>query len=152
MSLTERLTEDLKDAMRAGETVRRDTLRLLLAALKNKRIERGDELSAAEELAVLATAVKTRTDSAEQFENAGRQERADTERADTERAEIEVIKGYLPRELDEEETRALVQRTIDELGLTSKKELGRVMKAVMAEHRGAVDGKLVQRLAAELLA
>jgi len=147
MSLTERLTEDLKDAMRAGETVRRDTLRLLLAALKNKRIERGDELSAAEELAVLATAVKTRTDSAEQFENAGRQERADTERA-----EIEVIKGYLPRELDEEETRALVQRTIDELGLTSKKELGRVMKAVMAEHRGAVDGKLVQRLAAELLA
>lgn len=146
MSLQERIGSDLKDAMRAGETLRRDTLRMVISNLKNRRIELGRELEEAEELQVLAAAVKSRKDSAEQYANAGREELAAKERG-----EIEIIQAYLPSQLDEAETRELVNRKIEELGIRSKQDLGQLMKAVMAEHRGRVDGKLVQRLAAETL-
>ena len=147
MTLRERIEADIKEAMKSGETVTRDTLRMVLSALKNKRIEKGDELDEGAELAVLSTAVKSRQDSADQYDKAGREDLRDKERA-----EIAVIQKYLPKMLGEEETRALVERTVGELGLSSKKEIGRLMKAVMAEHRGAVDGKVVQRIAGELLA
>lgn len=146
MSIQERIQDDLKAAMRAGEALRRDTLRMLIAAFKNRRIELGKDLSDADVLGVLTTAVKTRTDSAEQYAAAGRPELAEKERA-----EIDVIQAYLPRQLDESEVRAIVQAKITELGATSKQDLGKVMKAVMADHKGAVDGKLVQRLTGELL-
>lgn len=146
MSLQARIEADLKDAMRAKDVVRRDTLRMLLAALKNKRIETGQDLDEAAERGVLATAAKTRAESVEQYEQGGRPELAEKERA-----EIEVIQGYLPKQLDEAETYALVEAKIAELGLSSKQDIGKLMKAIMAEHRGAVDGKLVQRQAGELL-
>lgn len=144
--IQERIQEDLKAAMRGGEALRRDTLRMVIAAMKNRRIELGHALSEADELAVITNCVKTRTDSAEQYTAAGRPELAAKERA-----EIEVIQGYLPRQLDESEVRAIVKAKIAELGVTTKQDLGRVMKAVMAEHKGTVDGKLVQRLTGELL-
>lgn len=147
MTLQERIEADLKDAMRAGEATRRDTLRMVIAALKNKRIEAGADLDEAAQLAVLTSAAKTRTDSAEQYEQAGRPELAEKERA-----EIEIIQAYLPRQLDEGEVRAIVEAKVAELELSSKKDMGRLMKAVMADHKGTVDGKLVQRLAGELLA
>ena len=147
MSIQDRITEDVKAAMRAGEALRRDTLRMLVSSFKNRRIELGRELSEADELGVLTTAVKSRTDSAQQYDRAGR-----AELAEKERAEIEVIQVYLPAQLDEAEVGRIVKAKVEELGVTSKKELGKVMKAVMAEHKGAVDGKLVQRLAAELVA
>jgi len=147
MSLKARLEDDLKTAMRSGETVKRDTLRLVLAALKNKRIETGAELSDDEVLAVLASNVKSRQDSAQQYEQAGRQELADKEQA-----EIEIIQVYLPKQLSSDETRELVTQTIAELGLESKSQLGQLMKAVMATHKNVIDGKLVQRFAAEILA
>ena len=147
MSLQDRVQADLKEAMRAGETLRRDTLRMVLAAMKNVRIDVGRALEPAEELGVLQSAVKSRGDSAEQFDKAGRPELAEKERA-----EIEVIKVYLPRALSEDETLTIVRAKIDELGIESKKDLGRLMKAVMAEHKGSVDGKAVQRIAAGLLA
>lgn len=146
MVLKERIEQDLKDAMRGGDTLTRDTLRMVLAALKYKRIDVGADLDEAQELDVLGQAVKSREDSAEQYARAGR---ADLEQK--ERAEIEVVQRYLPRRLSEDETRGIVQRLVAELGLESKKELGVLMKAVMARHRSQVDGKLVQRLAAELL-
>jgi len=146
MSLQERLQSDLKDAMRAGDVVRRETLRMCLAALKNRRIELGLDLEESEELAVLSKQLKTRQETAEQAAAAGREDRAGKERA-----EAEVVAAYLPRMLSEEETRAVVEGAARELGATSKQDLGRVMKAVMAAHRGQVDGKLVQRVAAEIL-
>ena len=145
--LQDRIGEDLKTAMRAGETLRRDTLRMVLAAFKNRRIELGRDLEEADALAVLLSAVKSREDSARQYADAGR-----ADLAEKERAEIDVVRGYLPRQLDEAETTALVESKIAELGVTSKQDIGRLMKAVMAEHKGRVDGKLVQRLAAERLA
>ena len=146
MSLQERLQADLKEAMRSADAVARDTLRMVMAALKNRSIERGQDLSEAEELAVLQKSVKTREDSAEQYAAAGRQDLADKERA-----EIEVVRRYLPEPLSEDEVRSIVAAVIEKEGLSSKKDLGKVMKSVLAEHKGRVDGKQVQRFAAELL-
>ena len=140
------LASRLRAHQRDGNTVARDTLRMVLSALKNRRIELGRDLEDADVLSVLGSAVKSRQDSAEQYEQAGR-----TELAEKERGEIEVIQGYLPRQLDEAETRKIVGDLITELGVTSKKEMGKVMKAVMAKYKGEIDGKLVQRIAGESL-
>jgi len=146
MTLSERLQEDVKDAMRAGDALRRDALRMALAAIKNLAIERGGELSQADEEQVVSKAVKMRLDSAQQFEEAGRGELAQKETA-----EAELLKQYLPSVLDEAATRTLVEGLVKELGLSEKRELGQLMKVVMQRHRSEVDGKLVQALAAELL-
>lgn len=144
--MRERIENDLKDAMRSGDTVTRDTLRMVIAALKNARIEAGKDLDEGQVVGVLQSAVKSRRDSVDQYRAAGREDLAAREEA-----EIEVVSRYLPRMLDEAETREVVARAIAESGAGSKQDLGRVMKAVMASHKGQVDGKLVQRLAAELL-
>ncbi len=146
MSLQAKLQEDLKVAMKSGDTVARETLRMAIAALKNKRIETGEDLAESDELQVLQKEVKKRQDSAEQYANANRPELAESEQA-----EMVVLQRYLPKALSEDEVRSIVQATITELGVSSKKEMGQVMKAVMAAHKGKVDGKLVQRLAGELL-
>lgn len=146
MTLLDQLDGDMKSAMKAGDALKRDTLRMVMAAMKNKRIEKGEELDDAAQLAVLMSAVKQRKDSAEQYRQGGRPELADKEES-----EITVIEGYLPKQMSEDDTRAAVQQAIESTGAASKQDLGKVMKAVMAEHRGVVDGKTVQRLAAELL-
>ena len=146
MSYLERIQADLKDAMRGGEVLRRDTLRMLISGLKNRRIELGRDLDEADEVGVLVSAVKSRRDSAEQYERAGRQDLAEKEAA-----EIAIIEGYLPRQLGEAETRTLLEGLAREHGLSEKKDLGTLMKAVMARHKAEVDGKLVQRLANEIL-
>lgn len=146
MALFDQLQEDLKVAMKSGDTIARQCLRMAISALKNRRIETGQDLEEAESLAVLQKEVKKRQDSAEQYTKAGR-----SELAETELAEIEVLKRYLPKGLSEEEVQTIVRETIENLGVTSKKDMGQVMKAVMAAHKGRVDGKLVQRFAGELL-
>lgn len=146
MTLLERLQGDLAAAMRDKDELRRDTLRMVLAEVKNKRIELGRELADEDVVAVLQKAKKSREDSAEQYQAAGRGELAEKERA-----EIAVIEGYLPRPLGEEEAREAVRAAIEETGAKGRQDLGKVMKAVMAKHRGRLDGKTAQRLAAELL-
>jgi hypothetical protein len=146
MSIRERVESDLKKAMLGGDTVGRDTLRMVLSGLKNRRIEVGAELTEEQELGVLTTAVKTRRESVEQYAKAGRDDLASRERA-----EIEVIQAYLPTQLSEDETRAIVTRLIGELGISSSKDIGKLMKPIMGEFKGRVDGKIVQRIAGELL-
>ena len=149
MSLRERIEADMKAAMKAGETLRRDTLRMVIAGFKNKAVEPGrksPDLSEDEVQAVVAYSVKTRKDSATQYDEAGRPELAEKERA-----EIAVLEDYLPKQLDEAATRAAVEAVIAETGATGKADMGKVMKGVMAAHKGQVDGKLVSRLAGELL-
>jgi len=145
--LLERLTADSREAMRARDDVARDTLRMVLAAAKSREIETNRVPDDGEVLELLRHAVKTRTDSVQQFEAAGR-----AELAAKERREIEILTGYLPAQLSEDETRALVQRVVAETGAASKRDLGRVMKGVLAGHKDVVDAKLVQRIAGELLA
>ncbi len=146
MSLYAKLQDDLKTAMKAGNVIARQTLRLSIAAIKNRGIEKGEELTDQEVLSVLAKEVKKRQDSAEQYGAAGRDDLKATELA-----EIEVLADYLPKQLGEDQTHTIVRECIERLGLTSKKEMGQVMKAVLADHKGVIDGKLVQRIAGELL-
>lgn len=146
MSLQQQIETDLKQAMRDKNVIARDTLRMVLSDLKNKRIELGKDLDAEAELAVVKRAVKTRTESAEQYEQAGREDLSQRERA-----EIVVVEGYLPKTLGEEQTRELVRETVAELGITSKKDMGALMKTLMARHKSELDGKTVQKIAGELL-
>ncbi len=146
MSLLERLDADLKTAMRGKLVLERDTLRMILAGVKNLRIELGHEPTEDDVLGVLKRGVKTRKDSLEQYRKAGREDLAAQEEA-----ELAVLATYLPKALGEDETRALVSTLIAELELTSKRDMGTLMKAVMAKHGAAVDGKLVSRFAGELL-
>lgn len=143
-----KLQDDMKAAMKAGDTVTRDTLRLVISDIKKREVDlKKEALDETEELAVLTKAVKSREDSVTQYDANARKDLADKERA-----EIAVISRYLPKLLGEAETKTLVAAAIAKLGLTSKKDLGQVMKAVLADHKGQVDGKLVQKCAGELLA
>lgn len=146
MSLQDKIQADMKAAMRAGETVRRDTLRLVIADLKNKRIELGEEPSDEQAQAVLRSALKRRLESIEQYVNGNRPELAEQERA-----EIAVIEVYLPKQMSEDDVRAAVQAAVTEVGATSKKDTGAVMKALMAKHKGEIDGKTANRFLGELL-
>lgn len=146
MSLRAKLADDVKAAMRSGDTVARDTLRMVLATLKGAEIDSGEESTDEQVLATLVKAVKTRRESIEQFDRGGRQDLADAERA-----QVEVLERYLPRQLGEAEARAAVQAAIAELGANSKADLGPVMKALRAKHGSALDGKLASRLVGELL-
>ena len=132
--------------MRERDELRRETLRMVLAEVKNKRIELGRDLEEPEVEATLQRCVKSRQDSVEQYANAGREELAAKERA-----EIEVIRAYLPEQLSADDVRAAVAEAIREAGATSKKDMGAVMKALMASYKGKIDGRLVQRLVGELL-
>jgi uncharacterized protein YqeY len=145
-TLLAKLQEDMKAAMKSGDTLTRDTVRLAITDLKKKELDLARELKPEEELAVLQKCVKSREDSVAQYDGAGRKDLADRERA-----EIGVIQRYLPKMLGEAETKALVEAAIQKLGLTAKKDLGQLMKTVLAEHKGQVDGKLVQAIAGRLL-
>jgi uncharacterized protein len=146
MSKLEQLNADLKAAMFAKDDVARGTLRMILADLKNRRIEVQRDLTDDDVIAVLQRGVKTRKDSFEQYQKGGREDLAAIEQA-----ELDLLAKYLPQTLSEDETRAVVAAKIAELGITSKRDLGQLMKAVLAEHGAAADGKLVSRLAGELL-
>lgn len=146
MGLEQTVSDDMKGAMRSGDTLRRDTLRMLIAALKNERIERGSDLDEDTVQAVIRRGVKSRKDSAQQYRDADRPELAEKEEA-----EIAILEGYLPQMLDEAATEAAVREAIAETGATAKSDLGQVMKAVMAKHKGLVDGKLVNQIAAREL-
>lgn len=132
--------------MKAREAARLSTLRLVQAALKNEQIEKGHELSDEEAEAVLRRALKQRQDSVEQYRNGGREDLATKEEA-----EITILQTYLPQLLSEAETERIVDATIASTGAASKKEMGKVMKEIMAAHKGRVDGKLVQALLARKL-
>jgi len=139
MTLTQQVQKDLVDAMRKKEELRLSTLRMLKAALKNKEIEKRAPLDEKEELQVFSTMIKQRKDSIEAFEKGNRHELAMKE-AD----EIGIIEAYMPKAVGEEEIVAVVKATIAEMGSPTMKDMGTVMKNVMAKFGGArVDGKVV---------
>lgn len=142
MSLHDRLTEDLKLAMKSRDQLRMDVIRMIKAAVLNKEVELKRDLDDAEMSRVMTTLVKQRRESVEQFEKARR-----TELAEKERREIEIIEAYLPKPLTHQELEALVVSIISETGSSSMKDLGQIMKAVMARVAGQpIDGKQVSDL------
>jgi hypothetical protein len=139
MSLKERITTDMTAAMKSKDASRLSTLRMVKAAVQNREIEKGGELSDEELTKALQSLVKQRRDSVEQYEKAGR-----AELAEKERAEIAVIEEYLPRAASREEIERAVAEVIAETGASSMKEMGAVMKAAQARLAGRnADGRAV---------
>jgi uncharacterized protein YqeY len=147
LALVDELSASIADAMRKHDAVRLSTLRMLKAALTNREIERGHALDDSESLQVVASLVKQRKDSIDQFTKGGRPELADKEQA-----EIYVLETYLPAAADPEAVEQAVVGAIQETGATSPKDMGRVMKAAMARLTGkTVDGKIVSDLVRQKL-
>jgi hypothetical protein len=141
MSLVDQIQKDITTAMKARDEQRLSTLRMVKSALKNREIEKMSPLDEKESQAVLATLIKQRKESVEQFTKGGRQEMADKEAA-----EIVLIETYLPKAASEAEIIAGVKAVIAEMGSPTMKEMGAVMKNAMARFSGAgmrVDGKVV---------
>ena len=149
MTLQSQVDNDIKDAMRARETVRLNALRLLKSAMKNAAIEKGGAetmLDDAEASAIIRKQIKQRQDAIEGFEKGGRPELAAAERA-----EIEVLSAYLPAALSADEVTALAREAIAEAGATSKQQMGAVMKIATAKAAGRVDGKTLSQAVQKLL-
>ena len=148
MSLTDQITKDMTAAMKARDERRLSTLRMVKTALKNKEIDKRAPLDDKEALAVLSTLIKQRKDSIEQFTKGNRPELAQKE-AD----EITLIETYMPKAVSEDDIVATVRATIAEMGSPTMKDMGTVMKNVMAKFAGArVDGKIVSETVKKELA
>ncbi len=148
MSLTDQVQKDMTAAMRSREELRLSTLRMMKTALKNKEIDKRAPLDEKEELQVLSTLIKQRKDSIEAFEKGNRPELAKKEAE-----EIAYIEAYMPKAVGEEEIVAAVKASIAEMGSPTMKDMGVVMKNVMARLAGArVDGKLVSETVKKELA
>ena len=142
MSLTERITHDIAEAMKAREAVKLSALRMVKAALMNGEVSKGRALEESEAQQVLASLVKQRRDSIEQFRNAGR-----TDLVEKETAELGVLEQYAPPAVSAADLEQAVDAAITETKAASPKDMGRVMKAVMAALAGkTVDGKAVNEL------
>ena len=134
--------------MRAKDVPRRNTIRMVEAAIKNAEIEkRGAELPESDVLAILQRQVKQRRESIEQFEKGGRDDLAENERV-----EIAIIEHYLPRQLSREEVTARAQSVIEQVGASGPGDRGKVMGMLMRELRGEADGSLVNAVVSGLLA
>ncbi len=139
MSLSQTVNADIASAMKAREQVRLSALRMLKAAIMNKGVEKGRDLEDAEVIQVVASLVKQRRDSIEQFGKAGR-----TDLVDKESAEVVVLEHYLPPAASAEVIAEAVAAAVAETGATSAKDMGKVMKAVMPKLAGkSADGKAV---------
>jgi hypothetical protein len=141
MSLKDRITEDMKSALRARDTQRLKAIRLLLAAIKQREVDERIELSDSDVLAVIDKMIKQRRDSITQFERAQRQDLADAEVA-----EVGVLQDYLPKPLTSAEIDAVVAETIADAGAVSQKDMGRIMTQLRAKLAGRADIGAVSQL------
>jgi uncharacterized protein len=147
MSLIVRLEDELKQAMVARDSERRDTLRLILSSLRSAEKELQRPLHDDEELQVLQRERKQRNEAAEAFRTGGREEQADAEER-----ELRVLEEFMPEPLSEEELEEIVDDAIAEVGATSMRDIGRVMADVMPQVAGRADGSAVSQLVREKLA
>ncbi len=144
--MKERLQKDLKAALKARQTERLATLRLLLSQIKNEEISRGKELVSKDVLVLVQRGIKTRRDSVEQFERGGR-----TDLVAREKEQIAVLEDYLPQQLSDQELKQAALNIIQELKAETKKDMGKVMKALLERHAGKVDGRQASQTVASLL-
>ena len=144
--LAERLSEDLKQAMKGKDKLRLSVIRMVRAAIKNAEIEKRRELSEDEILDVLSREVKQRQESLQEFEKAGRQDLSQQVQQ-----EIQILRQYLPEPLDDQALQELVQEAIQEVGAVSKRDLGKVMSVLMPKIKGRADGKKVNQMVQQQL-
>ena len=142
--IIERLTEDMKAAMKSGDKLRLSTIRMLMSELKNAKIARGEDLTEADEQKVVASYAKKRKESIDTYSKSERQDMADKEQA-----EFDITVSYLPEQMSDAELKAVVQKHIDAAG--GAPALGQVIKAVMAEVGSQADGKSISSMVKEML-
>lgn len=147
MTLISELEQEVQEAMKAGDAVRRDALRLILSSLRSAEKDLLRPLSEDEELQVLQRERKKRLEAAEAFRSGGREQQAEQEEA-----ELEVLEEFMPEPLSEEELERIVDDAIAENGATSMRDMGRVMKDVMPQVAGRADGSAVSQILREKLA
>jgi uncharacterized protein YqeY len=146
MSLSERIQQDLQQAMKAGDKLRVSTLRLLRAALKNREIAKRGGLDEAEALDVLTLATKQRRETIQLARAHGREDIAQQEEH-----ELAILEAYLPEQLSLEDIQQRIDAVVQEVGASSPQDIGRVMKVLMVTMKGRVDGNTVNRLVRERL-
>ncbi|MBL7156788.1 MAG: GatB/YqeY domain-containing protein [Candidatus Omnitrophica bacterium] len=147
MSLGERIENDCKAALKKQDKIKVSTLRMLKSDMNTTRLDqKKSALDEGDILKIIQRHVKQHRDSIEQFEKGKRQDLAEKEKK-----ELEILLGYMPEQLSEEELKKIITETISELGVTSKKEMGKVMKAVMEKAKGKADGKTVSQIVSSML-
>lgn len=160
--LKEKLSQDQKDSLRAGDSQRRSVIGMVLSAIKNREFDKRAKLSKditdvaeldkasllndEEIIEVISSEIKKRKDSISQFEAGGRPELAEGEKK-----EIEMLSPYMPEQIPEEELRNIVKETISESGATSIKDMGKVIGAIMPKVKGRADGQVVSQMVKEIL-
>jgi uncharacterized protein YqeY len=145
-ALKHKLADDLKQAMREGDKVKRSAIRLAIAAIKNAEIARQTTLEDGDVLGVIAKEVRQRKESIEAFKQGGRQELADIEEA-----EMAVLEQYLPQQMSRDEITAEARRVIEEVGAESIRDKGKVMPPLIARLKGKADGRDINEVVTELL-
>lgn len=149
MNLQERIHDEMKDAMRSGDTLKRDVLRMLESAVKNAAIEKKIDRALVDDAIVqdvIRRSVKQRKDSVEQYTAGGR-----ADLAEKEQQEIEVLQEYLPKQMDEAELRKLVEQALGEVGAVGPNDFGKAMGKVMQAVAGRAEGDVVKKIVQELL-
>lgn len=146
MNLKDKLTNDLKEAMKSGDQVKKDTVRALRGAIRNAEIDSRRDLSNEEILAIINKQGKQRRDSIEQYQKANRGDLVEQEQQ-----ELAIIEVYLPQQLSDDEIRARVETAIAELGVNNMQGMGLVMKHLTGELKGRADGKRISQIVRELL-
>ena len=146
MELQEKISNDLKGAMKAKSSLRVSCLRMLKTALKNKQVETGNELTEQDAQAVISTLIRKGQDAAKEFREVGREEIAVKEEAET-----KILYEYMPEQLDSVKIENTIREIISELGANSPRDIGKVMKTAMARMAGKAQGKEVSEIAKKLL-
>ena len=146
MSLQERLSEDLKDAMRQKDEIRRSTIRFVRAAIHNQEIDKGDALNDDEIIGVLSRMVRQHQESISEFKKADRQDLVGKEEA-----ELRIIREYMPEQIPEEKLAELVREAISQTGASGPGDFGKVMGILMPQLRGRADGAQVSSVVRQLL-
>ncbi|WP_042145996.1 GatB/YqeY domain-containing protein [Paucisalibacillus sp. EB02] len=147
MSLLSQLNDDMKQAMKNKDKERLSVIRMVKASLQNESIKLGkSELSEDEDLTILSRELKQRKDSLQEFKSAGREDLVEKLEM-----EIKIIQEYMPEQLSDDELSVIVQETIQETGASSKKDMGKVMSAVMPKVKGKADGSKINKLVQEFL-
>ncbi len=141
MTIQERLTQNMKTALKSNNKVQLETIRLLRSQLQNAGITKGEELSEEEVIEVMVKEAKKRKESIKMFEDGGRQDLVERETQ-----ELEILSSYLPEPLNEKELEEIIDQAIEEVHAESIREMGKVMAVVMPKVTGRADGKQVQEI------
>ena len=146
MNINNQIQNDMYNAMKSGDKQKANALRTALAKLKDKKIEKREDLTKEEEIKVLQSLVKQRKESIELYDKGGRNELAEAEQK-----ELEILNNYLPKMMDDIDIKNIVKSVIDEVGATSMADMGKIMPEVMNRGKGLIDVKSAQKFVQELI-